>query len=434
MHPASTFRVVVNLLKSSLVSRSLASRSLVSRSLVGGASLTAICVTATQLSAQQLVPPKPEGTIRIATYNASLNRPAAGKLTEDLKADDPQIKAIATVVRAAQPDILLINELDYSSDSDNAALLEQNYFANSEPDLLGGPAWSLPHHYSAPSNTGTPSGMDLDNNGRTEEPNDAFGFGRFEGQYGMAVFSRFEVANDQAVTLQKFLWSQLPDAMRPMDPKTNKSFYPDSNWEKMRLSSKSFWDLPIESPQGTIHVLASHPTPPAFDGAEDRNGCRNHDEIKLIQLYIESNAALRDDRDNKVTFPKDASFVVLGDLNCDPQDGDSRNAAINALIQHPLVAQMPAPRSTGSELAAKSQGKLNARHKSAAAEDTADFNDSSVGNLRVDYVLPSKSMKVLASGVFWPSTEDLPADKAAVVNKLLDASDHHLVWIDVKLK
>jgi len=30
-----------------------------------------------------------------------------------------------------------------------------------------------------------------------------------------------------------------------------------------------------------IHILASHPTPPVFDGVEDRNGRRNHDEIRL---------------------------------------------------------------------------------------------------------------------------------------------------------
>ena len=381
----------------------------------------------------QLIPPKSDGTIRIATYNASLNRPAAGKLTEDLKANDDQIAAIASVVRAAQPDILLINELDYSTEADNAELLKQNYFANPKPDMLGGAAWEFPFHYSAASNTGTPSDMDLDNNGRTGEPNDAFGFGRFPGQYGMAVYSRFKIASDKTVTLQNFLWSKLPGALRPVDPKSSKSFYPDATWEKLRLSSKSFWDVPIETPQGNVHVLASHPTPPAFDGAEDRNGCRNHDEIKLIQLYIESNAALTDDNGNKVAFPKSEAFAVLGDLNCDPRDGDSQNDAINSLINHPLISSTATPRSAGAAAAAKSQGKLNARHKNPAEEDTADFNDASVGNLRVDYVLPSKTMTLSlaeSSGLDGRSTRR----QAAVVKKLLDASDHHLVWIDVKLK
>ncbi len=384
--------------------------------------------------AQQLLPSKSENCLRIATYNVSLNRPAAGKLTADLRANDEQARAIATVVRAVQPDLLLVNELDYSADADNAALLEQNFFANSNPDLLGGVAWTMPYHYSAASNTGISSGMDLDNNGRTEEPNDCFGFGRFPGQYGMAVFSRFKIDADSAVTLQKFRWSKLPDARRPIDPNSGKPYNVDSTWEKMRLSSKSFWDLPIETPLGTVHLLASHPTPPAFDGPENRNGCRNHDEIKLIQLYIESSAALRDDREREVKFPSNEAFVVLGDLNCDPRDGDSQSAAMNALLTHPQMAQAPAPRSTGAEAAAKRQGKVNANHKSDAGEDTADFNDTSVGNLRVDYALPSKHLEVVASGVFWPLYEDVPSDKLEVLKKLLDASDHHLVWVDVRLK
>ena len=384
--------------------------------------------------AQQLFPPKSENCLRIATYNASLNRPTAAKLTEDLKAADAQVQAIATVVRAAQPDLLLINELDYSAETDNAALLEKNFFANSKPDLLGGAEWAMPFHYSAPSNTGISSGMDLDNNGRTEEPNDCFGFGRFPGQYGMAVFSRFKIDADKAITLQKFLWSQLPDARRPVNPKTEKPFNTDVTWGKMRLSSKSFWDVPIHTPLGIVHLLASHPTPPAFDGSEDRNGCRNHDEIKLIQHYIESSAALRDDRDREVKFPSNEAFVVLGDLNCDPNDGDSQANAIKTLLSHPQMAQAAAPRSSGAEAAAKRQGKLNAKHRSDAAEDTADFNDTSVGNLRVDYALPSKHLEVVASGVFWPLHENVPSEKLEVVKKLLDASDHHLVWIDVRLR
>lgn len=384
--------------------------------------------------AQQLVPPKPVGALRVATYNASLNRPAADKLTDDLKSNDAQIQAIATVVRAAQPDILLVNEIDYSAVADNAALLEQYYFANASPDLLGGAAWPMKFHYSAPSNTGMPSGMDLDKNGRENEPNDAYGFGRFPGQYGMAVFSRFEIATSDIVTLKDFLWSKLPGALRPMEPKTGKSYYSDATWEKLRLSSKSFWDVPIRTPQGMLHVLASHPTPPAFDGSEDRNGCRNHDEIKLIQLYLESSADLTDDRGNTVSFSKESPFFIMGDLNCDPKDGDSKNAAINALLKHPQVAQSATPRSEGGKQASARQGEANSRHKSDPAEDTADFNDKSVGNLRADYALPSKHFKVISSGIFWPLYEDVGADKVEVIKKLLDASDHHLVWVDVQLQ
>ena len=56
----------------------------------------------------------------------------------------------------------------------------------------------------------------------------------------------------------------------------------------MRLSSKSHWDVPVTVGAHTVHVLASHPTPPTFDGPEDRNGRRNHDEIRFWADYISS--------------------------------------------------------------------------------------------------------------------------------------------------
>jgi hypothetical protein len=42
--------------------------------------------------------------------------------------------------------------------------------------------------------------------------------------------------------------------------------------EVFRLSSKSHWDVPIVIGRKTVHFLVSHPTPPVFDGPEDRNG------------------------------------------------------------------------------------------------------------------------------------------------------------------
>ena len=35
-----------------------------------------------------------------------------------------------------------------------------------------------------------------------------------------------------------------------------------------------------------MHLLVAHPTPPTFDGAEDRNGTRNHDEIRFWADYV----------------------------------------------------------------------------------------------------------------------------------------------------
>lgn len=76
----------------------------------------------------------------------------------------------------------------------------------------------------------------------------------------------------------------------------------------------------------TIHVLAAHPTPPSFDGAEQRNKRRNFDEIRLWADYVANRADYLYD---------DANFVILGDYNSDPLDGDSYPGAIDQLLDSP---------------------------------------------------------------------------------------------------
>ena len=65
----------------------------------------------------------------------------------------------------------------------------------------------------------------------------------------------------------------------------------------------------------------------------------------------------------------------------------------------------------------------------APAFDTADFSDFAPGNLRADYVLPSKNLRITDAGVFWP-LESHPLF-ALVGTFPFPSSDHRLVWIDV---
>lgn len=383
------------------------------------------------VQAQTWTPSKAAEAVRIATFNVSLNRSQPGQLQTDLVAGNEQAWAIASVIRAVQPDVLLLNEVDYQADVDNAGTFAKLYLEKADRDLLGSEAWSMPHRFAAPVNTGIDSGLDLNANQRLGEPEDAWGYGRFPGQYGMAVLSRYPVADLPVRTFQEFRWSQLPHALRPQVA-GEAPYYPDSVWRRLRLASKSFWDVPLHTPHGNLHVLASHPTPPAFDGPEDRNGCRNHDEVALLQAYIENASFLVDDRGQAGGLQPEEAFVILGDLNTDPQDGGSRGSAIRRLLEHPRVAQFAAPASRGGALASAQQGGANARHVGKAEHDTADFNDRSVGNLRVDYVLPSQDWEVVASGVFWPDVEPLPSDQRQALRQVLDASDHRLVWVDVR--
>jgi Endonuclease/Exonuclease/phosphatase family len=322
---------------------------------------------------------------------------------------------VAAIVQTVRPDILLINELDY--DGATATLLAQNFFAKPQGDRE---PISYPYVYAAPSNAGVPTELDLNRNGQRAEPNDAFGYGIYPGQYAMAVYSRFPIETSKLRTFQHFLWKDLPNALQPIHPVTKQPYYDQAAWNSLRLSSKNHIDVPIQIGDSVIHVLASHPTPPVFDGPEDHNGCRNHDEIRFWQLYLSAadSQSLVDDLGQRGGLADSESFVIMGDLNADPQDGDSRRNAIVALLQHPRVVD-PQASSAGAVEAAQS-GRANVGDPRF---DTAKFNS---GNMRVDYVLPSKSLVLKDSGVFWPKRDAAEAE-------LISASDHRMVWIEVEV-
>jgi endonuclease/exonuclease/phosphatase family metal-dependent hydrolase len=194
----------------------------------------------------------------------------------------------------------------------------------------------------------------------------------------------------------------------------------------LRLSSKSHWDVPIEvSRSRTVHFLTSHPTPPVFDGPERRNLHRNHDELRLWRDYITPvpQPWLCDDAGTCGGLPADARFVILGDLNNDPIDGAGDNGIVLELLEHPRVLRHPTPRSEGAVEAALAAGGANLEHRGAHAHDTANFGPR-VGNLRVDYVLPSTGFSLRDNGVYWPKRGEPGAD-------LVEASDHRLVWVDL---
>ncbi len=95
------------------------------------------------------------------------------------------------------------------------------------------------------------------------------------------------------------------------------------------------------------------------------------------------------------------------------------------------------PESPGALEAAALQGANNVGQLNPAQQDTADFADAGTnpGNLRADYVLPSRGLRVLDSAVFWPVVEDplFRLTGTFVPGQPLPSSDHRLVWVDVKL-
>ena len=186
-----------------------------------------------------------------------------------------------------------------------------------------------------------------------------------------------------------------------------------------------------------VHFLVSHPTPPVFDGAEDRNGTRNFDEIRFWADYVKRWPR----RATSTTTPAPAAgsraateFVIAGDQNSDPLDGDSIPGSIQQLLDSPKVNTEGHADEPGRLEQSALQGGANTLHLSDPAFDTADFFDGfsaprAPGNLRADYVLPSKNLKITDAAVFWPESSD---PLFALVGTFpFPSSDHRLVWVDV---
>lgn len=365
-----------------------------------------IALTTQQAQSNDLRAP---GLLRIATFNAALSRDGPGLLLRDiLKGEDSQVTATADIIAHIAPDILLITALDY--DGGGAAL---EAFA----DVLGAHGLIYPHRFAFAPNAGQPSRLDLDGDGRTGTPDDAHGHGAFAGAKGMAILSRLPVDTTLARDFSGFLWRDLPGALYPGPS-------PPSNAAQavQRLSTTGHWDVPILLPEGSgaarLHLLAFYTSPPVFGGPGGRNLRRNHDEVRFWQHFLNNALPM---------LPPGGPFVLLGDSNLDPLDGDGMGAAMADLLAHPAL-QDPEQRSAGG---AAALGPLDADHRGDPALDTAHWiRERGPGNLRVDYVLPGAGLRVADSGVFWPAAD---APEATLLGPDGGASRHRLVWIDLAL-
>jgi len=380
-----------------------------------------------------------EPTVRFATFNARLSRSEPGALREALReGDDAQIRRVAEIIQRVRPDVLLINEFDH--DPAAAALFRDAYLGRPQGGDGRGATTpiSYPHLFTAPVNAGRPSGADLDGDGTVGGPGDAFGYGEFPGQYGMLVLSRHPIVSGEVRSFRTFLWADMPEARLPVTG-NGAPFYGEAARAVLRLSSKAHWDLPVRIGERVVHFLVSHPTPPGFDGPEDRNGRRNADEIRFWADYVDGADYIYDDTGRSGGLPAEAAFVIAGDLNADPFDGDSLPGAARQLLDHPRIIGAASDReltpwSAGGLAAAAQANGADLAHRGNPAFDTADFSPAGraggPGNLRVDYVLPSNAgLAYGGGGVFWPAPGDPLAGLAGRAT-----SDHRLVWVDVVLE
>ncbi len=283
--------------------------------------------------------------LRIGFWNADLSRKGPGLLLRDiLRGTDPQVALALSAVAALDADILVLGDIDY--DAGAAALSAFN-------DRLARP---YPHVAALRPNTGIPTGIDLDGNGRRDEARDAIGFGVFPGQGGMAVLSRLPLGPGR--DFNAFLWRDLPGTLRPKDQ-------PDD----LPLSTSGHHDTAVLLPGGrALHLLTWHATTPAFDGPEDRNGRRNHDETAFWRQLLAGTLPL--------SVPA-APFILIGQANADPERGDGRPAAIRALLASPLL-------------------------QDPGGGPTVDYGGN-IGPLRVAYILPSADIPITDHGQMPPN-------------------------------
>ncbi|MCQ9378382.1 endonuclease/exonuclease/phosphatase family protein [Methyloversatilis sp. XJ19-49] len=415
-------------------------------------------------------------TVRFATFNASLNRDAAGQLLSDLANPGAvgvtasvanriqQARNVAEIAQRVQADVLLVNEFDFDLNgmptassvpmglgysSEGARLFQQNFLSVGQGNAVRGATSGIDYayRYTPNTNTGLASGFDLNNNGVVSGGDDAFGFGNYGGQFGFTIYSKYEIVGVRS--FQNFLWKDMPGNLLTNDPTANKlaDFYSPAEIDALRLSSKNHVDVTVRINGQDVHFLTAHPTPPTFDGAEDRNGKRNHDEIRFWSDYVNGAGYIYDDQGGTGGLAAGAKFVIAGDYNADPFDGDSYQGAINQLLGDPLVNTTLTPASAGGTAAAtypSNNGTANQSHAGDPQYDTADFSDSAPGNLRVDYVLPSANLEMTDAGIFWPvdpdtSVPNTTGDLFDLVGTFRDpnlyanlaSSDHKAVWVDV---
>jgi hypothetical protein len=170
----------------------------------------------------------------------------------------------------------------------------------------------------------------------------------------------------------------------------------------------------------------------------DQNGTRNHDEIRFWADYVgpgkNRGSYIYDDDGNSGGLKPGSLFVIAGDQNSDPNDGDSIPGSAQLLLDNPRVNDKVTPTSQGGvDCSAAQPG--NETHTGDPAEDTADFSEPPFGpgNLRADYVLPSKNLQIRDAGVFWPADADplMRLTGTGVFGDPVPSSDHRLVWVDV---
>ena len=309
-------------------------------------------------------------------------------LLRDLARGDAQADAAAQVITDVAPDIIVLQNVDFDLELRALGALR---------DVIAQKGLTYPTIFALKPNTGVATGLDMDGDGRLAEPEDAQGHGAYTGQGGMAILSRWPVNTDAVQDLSGLLWRDVPNAMLPTAD--GAPFPSVAAQEVLRLADVAHWAVPVLHPDGPVTLLTFHASPPVFDGPEDRNGRRNHDQLLFWQHYLDGTFGPAPDR----------KFILLGHANQDPNRGDGIKAGIRGLLSDPRMKDVVPQRRVGDP-----------------PDATVHWPRVSPSYMRVSHVLPSLDWTVTDAGVHWP----LDGEKAALAAA---ASRHRIVWVDLEV-
>ncbi|MFP7569427.1 endonuclease/exonuclease/phosphatase family protein [Marivita sp. S2033] len=301
--------------------------------------------------------------LRLALWHVPLSRDGPGLLLRDLQKRDPELAALAAALNNADADVIVLTKFDY--DAAGAAL------AAFVEMLGGGYDFTLPLR----PNSGIATDFDADADGRLGEPEDAQAYGRFPGQEGLAVLSRYPIHLEGVRSYNQLLWSEIPGSHMSRE---------DAGYGAQRLSSGGHWVVPVNVAENAeapryLSLMIGHAGAPVFDGPEDRNGRRNFDELRLWEQIM----------DGVHGPPLGAPLVFMANSNLDPDRGEGYRGAMGRFLSRPDL-QDPLPR-----------------------QPTAHWDDP--GAMRVSYLLPSRDLTLRDARV-WP---------------VMPEQDHSLITVDI---
>lgn len=353
---------------------------------------------------------KAGGDLRVATLNADLTDSSLEDLLDSLKGGaDAEARAVAETAQLNAPDVLVVTGISYDEDEQIAETFNEQYLGRSQN---GEDALDYPYVYTDETNSGLDSGADLDGDGQIGGPGDAFGYGNYTGEHSMAIFSTQPIVTDEVRTFQSFLWDDMPENGMPEDD------YSDVERSIMRLACATVWDVPVETEGGEhLHLVAT--TKPEIGDDVEMDADRGDDQRRMLADYISGDGwYIYDDEGEEGGLHPDDDFVVVG-----------QPANKTAELDEDLETLLKSPFLQDPEPEAVTEQPLSTRPGADDSDPLATRSVSGGPDVRASYTLPSNTVDVSGSGVFWPGRDEFGFD---LVDPSEDASpENRLVWVDL---